>query len=294
MRNQFFLFVLTTFSVCMVAGAIPARAASSNKLQIKQIKDVSQSSWDNLATKKIFFAHQSVGGNIMHGIEDILHEHNSIPIHVVSTKKLQSPVTPVFLHGPVGRNMDPASKIKSFKDQMDNGLGNKVDIAFFKFCFIDFNPATDIDAVFQAYKETMAKLKVQYPATTFVHVTAPLTCFAPGLQGWIKRGKNLIKDIIHKLNIYDHKSANLFNQLLVKEYRGKEPIFDLAGFESMKPDGTRVKKTENGTDYYELVPEYTTDGGHLNEQGRRRIGEQLLIFLAGVAEQHGIAPATKY
>jgi hypothetical protein len=29
-----------------------------------------------------------------------------------------------------------------------------------------------------------------------------------------------------------------------------------------------------------MVPEYTTDGGHLNEIGRKKIAEQFLILLA--------------
>ena len=34
--------------------------------------------------------------------------------------------------------------------------------------------------------------------------------------------------------------------------------------------------------YYSMAPEYTTDGGHLNETGRKRVAEQLLIFLANL------------
>ncbi len=290
MKKQILLLMPTLLSFIILSGATMTTAAQPADTQgIKKITDIPQPAWDDLATKTIFFAHQSVGSNIMHGIEDILHEQNSIKLHIINTRDVDSlPESPVFLHGPVGRNMHPDSKIKSFRDQMNNGLGNKVDIAFFKFCFIDFNPETDIEAVFQNYKRVMEQLRIQYPDTTFVHVTAPLTCFAPGLRGWVKRGKNFIKDVINKLNIYDHKSANLFNQLLVNEYSGKEPIFDLARFESTKPDGTRVKQTKDGTEYYELVTEYTTDGGHLNEKGRRIIGEQLLIFLAELAEQHDL------
>ena len=100
-----------------------------------------------------------------------------------------------------------------------------------------------------------------------------------------KRAKTLLKSIIGKLDSYDHSSANLFNQLLVAEYQGKAPIFDLAEFESTKPDGTRALKEKNGNQYYELVQEYTKDGGHLNEKGRKIIAEQLLLFLAQLSSE---------
>jgi hypothetical protein len=71
--------------------------------------------------------------------------------------------------------------------------------------------------------------------------------------------------------------------MLRKEYTGKEPIFDLAALESTNPDGTRLSFTQNGKTAYALVPTYTTDGGHLNEQGRKLVAEQLLIFLASLS-----------
>ena len=36
---------------------------------------------------------------------------------------------------------------------------------------------------------------------------------------------------------------------------------------------------------YALVPQYTDDGGHLNEVGRLLVGEQFLLFLCDAAEK---------
>ena len=36
---------------------------------------------------------------------------------------------------------------------------------------------------------------------------------------------------------------------------------------------------------FALVPEYASDGAHLNPAGRRRVAEQLLVFLADVASR---------
>jgi len=34
-----------------------------------------------------------------------------------------------------------------------------------------------------------------------------------------------------------------------------------------------------------MLPQYTTDGGHLNEEGRKIVAEQLLIVLAELANE---------
>ena len=82
----------------------------------------------------------------------------------------------------------------------------------------------------------------------------------------------------------DNISRNQFNEMLRKEYEGKEPFFDLANIESTFPHGKRASFAKNGSIYYSMVPEYTDDGGHLNKVGRRRITGQLLVFLANLSD----------
>jgi hypothetical protein len=48
------------------------------------------------------------------------------------------------------------------------------------------------------------------------------------------------------------------------------------------PDGRRSTFTKAGETYYSMAPEYTYDDGHLNETGRKRIAEQLLVLLANL------------
>lgn len=249
------------------------------------IKNIPQSTLEKLSQKKIYFAHHSVGENILQGVDELLKENPNINLNIISSNNVgQSINAPALVHGGVGRNFQPYSKLESFKQKMEHGYGQTADIVFFKFCFVDFNPETDINALFQSYKDTLNILRDEYPDTTFVVTTVPLTCYAPGLAGIEKRIKDLSKKIIGKSNIYDHSSANRFNELLIKEYQGKLPIFDLAKFESTKPDGSRVGYQKDGKHYFELAKEYTTDGGHLNENGRRRIAEQFLLFLSDLAD----------
>jgi hypothetical protein len=49
--------------------------------------------------------------------------------------------------------------------------------------------------------------------------------------------------------------------------------------ESTFPDGTRETFSSDEKTYYALVPEYTYDDGHLNETGRKKAAEQLLLLL---------------
>ena len=63
----------------------------------------------------------------------------------------------------------------------------------------------------------------------------------------------------------------------------KEPVYDLARMESTFADGKRSSFTKDGKTYHSLVPDYTRDGGHLNETGREIAAEQLLILMAGLS-----------
>ena len=73
-----------------------------------------------------------------------------------------------------------------------------------------------------------------------------------------------------------------YNEMLRKEYAGREPLFDIAQIESALPDSSRVAFKKGEENYYGMAPEYTDDGGHLNEKGRKIFAEQLLIFLAAL------------
>lgn len=287
MKTKFSLFsiLISTLFFCISCSS---NQNQSQKIQLSSIKDIPAKNWEALAQKNIYFGHQSVGSNIVAGIEETIQANPQITLNIDKTNNGASyPFSsPTFLHKAIGKNQDPFSKIDDFQNNIENIFATKPDIAFFKFCFVDFDPRTDIDAVFSHYKNTMASLKKTYPDITFVHVTVPLTCYAPGPSGWVKRSKDIIKKIIGKQNLYDFSSANIYNQKLREEYSGKEPLFDLALFESTYPDGTRAQYEKDNKTIFELVQAYTDDGGHLNKQGRQFIAEQLLIFLAQLVEKN--------
>jgi len=253
---------------------------AEKRVHFTSIKDVPDASWKKLSQKRIYFGHQSVGNNIMAGINDLIKENSNIRLNIVETKSPSEFNSPLFAHSPVGKNVDPRSKIDDFVSLMEKGIAKKADICFFKFCYIDIDDNTDYKKLFDNYEGSMTRLKKDYPKKTFVHVTIPLMIKTKtSLLG-------LIKKLLWKKKGFfdnDHNVArNEFNDLLRKEYEGKEPIFDLAKVESTHPDGKRETFTKRNKTYPSLVPEYASDGRHLNETGRKRVAEQLLILLAGL------------
>ena len=255
---------------------------SEKTVQFPSIKDVPASSWEKLAQKKIYFGHQSVGYNIIEGMKDLMSENPQIRLNIIETSSPSEFNAPLFAHSRVGKNRDPKSKIDAFVNFFENGIGNKADNAFLKLCFVDVTTGTEVQKVFNHYKNYFSNLKIAYPETILIHVTVPLTSKQTGLKGWIRSAKNFIKKIIGRpfSDYHENIERNQFNELLRKEYDGKETIFDLALIESTFPNGKRSSFTKDGKTYYSMVPEYTHDGGHLNETGRKKVAEQLLILLA--------------
>jgi len=214
-----------------------------------------RSEWNNLNGKVVYFGHQSVGSNIMDGVR---YTHTDESIHEFY----------------VGTNRDPESKIDDFKREimMAKEEGKQIDIALMKFCYVDITSATDVDEVLARYLVTMMELQMEYPDVRFVHTTVPLTTeYLPTIS---KRNmKRLIKGLIGKPT-YDKVANSKREEFNVKlrESVNEHFLFDLA-------------KLESGGHYQEygvpaLLPDYTEDGGHLNQLGRANVAKEFLSFLS--------------
>lgn len=226
-----------------------------------------------ISSKKIYFGHQSVGINILDGVNDLMKENNNIKLNIIKSIDPSIFDGPVFAHSQIGENSDPESKMEDFKKAIKNGIGNSADIAFMKFCYLDINKTIDLNKIFSLYKETMEELKKQYPNTKFVHVTVPLTLTEYNFRSFVKR-------ILGKPdnNIMRYK----YNIMLLNEYSGKDPVFDLAKIESTYPNGDKLTYSGGGVVYTSLIPEYAADNGHLNEIGRKIAAKELIKFLSGL------------
>lgn len=227
-------------------------------------------------TARIFFGHQSVGGNIMDGVQDLLKESGTqLTVLDVATDSGNPP--PAFLlHTPVGKNTEPKTKCDDFKRIVDQQLAGKLDIALLKFCYIDIDESTDVDKLFDYYRSVLDGLKARHPDITFIHVTAALRHAEGGLGIWVR--EMLGKPNRAKL---DNLKRHAFNEKLRGTY-ATDPIFDLATSESTYPDGRRETFEYDGQTGYGLIGAYTDDGGHLNELGRKHVAADFVHNLAEV------------
>jgi hypothetical protein len=228
----------------------------------------------SVANKRIFFGHQSVGTNIIDGIRGII-ASTGPKLTIITSTDPGSFSGAGFFEAPIGRNGDLESKNEAFARILDKGLGAQGGIALYKYCYVDFTASTNIQQVFARYRQNIDLLKAKYPRLKIVHVTVPLTTVEPAGKAWLKAvlGRATAPNA--------NTQRNAFNRMLRDTYRG-DPIFDLAEVESTHPDGSRSFFTSGKETIYSLCPEYTSDGGHLNEVGRRRAAERLICLLAQV------------
>jgi lysophospholipase L1-like esterase len=215
---------------------VPAPAASVD-LRLR-------SELERISRERVYFAHQSVGANLIEGLEDLAAEAD-VRLRIVQADRAADLPPAAFGHTFVTENGDPLKKLESFRAALGTGAP---DLALVKFCFVDIDRDTDVRALFERYQATIAELRQAHPRTVFVHVTVPLTTVQNGFKAWA------------------------------------EPLFDLAGVESTTADGRAVRLVWHGVRVPVLLPEYTSDGGHLNAEGRRRAARELVIVLAAARQ----------
>lgn len=237
-----------------------------------QFKKISTNTIERVSHMKIFFGHQSVGGNILDGIKDLDKESE---ISIIPTREAIQITESAIYHASIGQNGSPQNKIDDFSALLNSGIGDKIDLAFMKFCYLDFNKNTDIQSVFASYSATISQLQTKYPNIQFIHTTVPLISNNMTAKDWIKRilGRSQKNDA-------DNIVRNKYNKLIRGNYRGEEIIFDLAEMESTYPDGKIRLFTVNNESYEAMVPEYTDDGGHLNAIGKKHIANKFLQLIS--------------
>ncbi len=269
---------LIAIGLVLVSCACQNKAMDPVSGARQRLQAVPQQNWDSLAHKKIFFGHQSVGLNILDGLRKILSSSPGIKLEIRETSEPRDFEGPLFAHARIGRNRDPLGKIDHFRQLMKSGLGQAVDIAFFKLCYVDIDRSTDIQALIDHYDETLAALKAEFPDLIIVPVTAPLTTSTPGIKARIKRLLGL-----GPATRADNIKRNTFNEHIRKTYGAA--IWDLADVEATGADGSKSTFRTRGKTYFKLVSGYSIDGGHLNEAGSQVVAADLLIRLASLEQR---------
>lgn len=276
MFSKYLLFSIAAGTVaCLIGCSNETTTIAETTFEIKS--SINPKLIGSLSAKRIYFGHMSVGNNIMGGLQDILRENPDIGLILRETDTFDATDHGLFAHSSIGDNRYPLKKIANFSKQIEAGIGDVADIAFFKFCYIDMKAEHDAEKIFQAYRQAMDGFREHYPKTTFVHVTIPLTVVQ---TGW----KVPIKKLIGKApgGYKDNINRNRYNQLLVETYSGNEPVFDLAGFESISPEGLRSSFEHEGKRYFSLYPGYARDGRHLNARGSMYVAQELIQFLGNL------------
>lgn len=234
-----------------------------------------------VAAARTFFAHQSVGQNILDVLPQLYSDRNlSSPL--ITTDLSELPSQGGFIsHIEIGTNGDPLGKIAQYEDMLRDGLADKIDVALLKLCFVDFNAATDSTAVFEAYRAAMARLEKDYPRVRFIYATVPLMTDRDlylRLKALLGRGQE-----------YDpsHNAAReRFNALMRAEYGSSGRLFDVAAIESAGTSGTLRFRTSDAGEFLAMDPALTSDGGHLNSHGATLAANGWIAVVAGaIAEK---------
>ncbi|GIG02713.1 hypothetical protein [Catellatospora citrea] len=236
--------------------------------------EVSATDLAKVSRTRVFFGHQSVGYNVLDGVAAVYRAHSVDAPPIEERRDTPAASGGFVVHALIGENTKPLDKIKDFDALIRGGIGGQVDVAMMKFCYIDIDPGTDVDAVFAAYRDTLAALERDFPNVAFVKATVPLTT-QPGrlsqLKQWVQ-GNDLY-------GATANATRERLNQLIRKEYGGSH-LFDVAAVESAAPDGTRAGGVTDGRPYFALNDAFAADSGHLNAAGAQRAAGAWLSAVA--------------
>lgn len=229
---------------------------------------------------KVFFNHQSVGADIISGVESLVRRSETGDKSWTVVKLTQGPwpAEPGLWHATLGENEKPKTKIDAFAEALRQWPGDKPQIAMLKLCFVDVTDTTDVPDLIGYYQGTIGRLKSEFPGITFGHVTVPLSPPLNSLKVRVKRaiGRRVSED---EANL----ARNKYNQRL-RELFPDDPILDLERIESTAGDGKRIELTVNGTRTFAMAQAYASDAwGHLNDTGQRLAAIGLAEFIADAA-----------
>lgn len=231
---------------------------------------ISSAEWQALAQKRVLFGHQSVGQNILDGVQSLA-ERAGVNPPIMSSRNATT--SGGIVHFFVGQNEDPSSKLKDFASTLESGAVQGADIALVKLCYIDFNGGTDARKLAEQYSGTLDHLSQQFPNTAFVAVTAPLTVAQTGPKAWVKRLLGRTPS-----GYADNARRQEFNEILRARYDQQGRLFDLARIET---EGAGSHEYQ-GRPIEVLNPALTYDDGHLNTQGQQIMASRLIKYLAAL------------
>ncbi|GAA1533680.1 hypothetical protein HD600_001863 [Microbacterium ginsengiterrae] len=259
-RSAAVLLLLAAFAVASCAGPVgippapevPSPSAEASSPPVPDTSTPDAADLDALAGMHVFFAHRSVGADVM---------EMGVPA-VYAAAGAQPPPDGFGDHW-LDQTDDPATKLADFDRWVrEDGVGERADVAFMKLGYVDILADTDVQRLFDEYRAMMDALESDYPEVVFLHATVSVTAWDPE----------------------NNAAIEAFNALMRDRYADTGRLYDLAAVVSTCADGTPARgETAEGAVYYRICDEFTRDGGHLNEHGATVAASALLRLLVSVA-----------
>jgi hypothetical protein len=237
----------------IVMRKVSASPTVINHSSIAGVSKLSQTVMNRIATAfNFFFAHASVGGNIVDGMR-ALRASNAKRYRLAVVSDDDTPPAKT-VKGRVYEydrgNPSWQEKVDTFAACMNGGWAGKVNVAINKFCFIDPDVTLAYYAQGNAAQTAMSQLEAKYPAVKFVYTTIPLTTDSDT----------------------DNVKRNKFNIALRNWCKANnKALLDIADIEAWTPGGTQAVFKKSGKTYQKLYSGYTDDGGHLNPTASKRV-----------------------
>src|SRR5690349_9807001 len=144
---------------------------------------------ETLSQARIFFAHQSVGRNLLKGVA-MLSEETGVALRVEEVGGGAPSPGPGLFHANVGENGHADSKISAFTSDVSAAGATPYDVALLKFCYSDIGGDSQDKSpqkLFERYEQAVSGLKQQQPGLTVLQVTIPLRAQSPGRKAALKR-----------------------------------------------------------------------------------------------------------
>jgi hypothetical protein len=232
---------------------------------------------------RTFFAHQSVGADILAGIEQLARDGSCVA-RVLDLAQANAGIEPdlthslLIIHERIGVNREPLTKIVAFRDLLDAKHRPEIDVALLKFCYVDITIQADAEALWRHYETAIEQLSTVHPGVHLVHCTVPLRSLPIGLYAGLRRALSRSLGRRHPA-IAANRARDWFNRQLRDRFGSGHRLFDLAALESRRANGKPCELVEAGTRVPSLAREWTYDGGHLNERGRTMAAAAFLEFL---------------
>jgi hypothetical protein len=258
--------------------SIASLVACSPSPQPPPMSESLRSDLQTIAQARVLFGHQSVGRDLLQGLQTLAKEADA-NLRIVEIKQPTEAQGAGVFHAFIGKNGDPGGKCEAFAGLLTTAQpAPAYDVAAIKFCYVDLGRESNTTPtrLLEQYASLVHLLHTVRPDVRLMHVTMPLRADPAGWKTNVKRliGRATDEDA-------DNILRNEFNDGLRKKFAA-EPLFDLAQIESTLPDGSRTSFSAGGRTMYRLAGEYTTDGGHLNDLGKRRVAEGFAHAVAGI------------